>query len=258
MSATNETASAGLTVPGVLDGTGLTTSVPLLVKNAKNLSGIELQVTGTAPTGYLLRDSAGTQKGVLGYAVALNDWVTGAAAGGIVLSTVGALLLDAPAATGVTIRGNVSGTLALTSAGSVLSWGASTSLAMGSAGITAIAASAYTFVGTAGALSGSSNASATWTLASTTNATKGIMYLGNVAGSESVSIDALKNVAIGSAALAAAATDGFLYIPGGPGTPSGVPTAKAGRYPLYWDTTNKKFYVYDGAWLGGTAPGAWT
>lgn len=67
----------------------------------------------------------------------------------------------------------------------------------------------------------------------------------------------LPGVVIGSAALATNATDGFLWIAGGAGTPTGTPTAFTGRYPLYWDTTNKKLYIYDGSWLGGTVPGVW-
>lgn len=43
-------------------------------------------------------------------------------------------------------------------------------------------------------------------------------------------------------------TDGFFYIPAAAGAPTGVPTAVAGRVPMYYDTTNNKFYVYNGAW----------
>jgi hypothetical protein len=45
-----------------------------------------------------------------------------------------------------------------------------------------------------------------------------------------------------------AMTDGFFYIPSAAGAPSGVPTAIAGRVPMYYDTTNNNFYVYNGAW----------
>jgi hypothetical protein len=43
-------------------------------------------------------------------------------------------------------------------------------------------------------------------------------------------------------------TSGFFYIPAAAGAPSGVPTAVAGRVPMYYDTTNNNFYVYNGAW----------
>ena len=45
-----------------------------------------------------------------------------------------------------------------------------------------------------------------------------------------------------------AMTDGFFYIPSAAGAPSGVPTAVSGRVPMYYDTTNNNFYVYNGAW----------
>jgi len=43
-------------------------------------------------------------------------------------------------------------------------------------------------------------------------------------------------------------TNGFFYIPAAAGAPTGVPTAISGRVPMYYDTTNEKFYVYNGAW----------
>ncbi len=64
------------------------------------------------------------------------------------------------------------------------------------------------------------------------------------------------SVVIGSAALATGATDGFLYIPTCAGTPTGAPTAFTGRVAMIFDTTNSKFYIYNGGWLGGTVPGA--
>jgi len=43
-------------------------------------------------------------------------------------------------------------------------------------------------------------------------------------------------------------TSGFFYIPSAAGAPTGVPTAIAGRVPMYYDTTNNNFYVYNGTW----------
>jgi len=43
-------------------------------------------------------------------------------------------------------------------------------------------------------------------------------------------------------------TNGFFYIPAAAGAPTGVPTAISGVVPMYYDTTNEKFYVYNGAW----------
>lgn len=42
-------------------------------------------------------------------------------------------------------------------------------------------------------------------------------------------------------------TDGFFYIPAAAGAPTGVPTAIAGRVPMYYDTTNDQFYIRNGA-----------
>jgi len=53
--------------------------------------------------------------------------------------------------------------------------------------------------------------------------------------------------AYGSAGTAAM-TSGFFYIPAATGAPSGVPTTITGRVPMYYDTTNNNFYVYNGAW----------
>lgn len=55
-------------------------------------------------------------------------------------------------------------------------------------------------------------------------------------------------------ALATSATDGFLHIPNGPGAPTGVPTLQTGSSPIYHDTLNNKFWIYNssGGWKGVT------
>jgi hypothetical protein len=58
------------------------------------------------------------------------------------------------------------------------------------------------------------------------------------------------NVVVGSAALATTATDGFLYIPSCAGPPTGTPTSFTGRVPMIYDSTNERFYIYDGSWRG--------
>jgi hypothetical protein len=64
------------------------------------------------------------------------------------------------------------------------------------------------------------------------------------------------SVVVGNQALATNATDGFLYIASGAGTPTGTPTTFTGRVALYYDTTNHQLWVYDGAWLQPKTPAA--
>lgn len=54
------------------------------------------------------------------------------------------------------------------------------------------------------------------------------------------------SVVVGTAALSASATDGFLYVPTCDGTPSGTPTSQTGTAPIVIDTTNNKLYFYSG------------
>lgn len=61
----------------------------------------------------------------------------------------------------------------------------------------------------------------------------------------------LKNngsVVVGDEGLATDASDGFLYIPGGNGPPTGTPAYHNGRFPLYVDYANKKLYVGFDTW----------
>lgn len=77
-------------------------------------------------------------------------------------------------------------------------------------------------------------------------------------GTTKLTIDGPGNVVVGNAAIATNATDGFLYIPTCAGTPTGTPTTYTGMVPIVYDSTNNMFYIYDGSWLGGTNPGAFT
>jgi len=47
-------------------------------------------------------------------------------------------------------------------------------------------------------------------------------------------------------------TGGFVYIPAAAGAPTGTPTTIAGQVPMYYDTANNRFYVYNGSWKYGT------
>lgn len=76
----------GTSAPVVIDGTGLASTVPLLIKNGKTLSGLELQVTGSAATGVVFEDSSGVRQGAIGLAVSAGDWVANAAAGDVVVT----------------------------------------------------------------------------------------------------------------------------------------------------------------------------
>jgi hypothetical protein len=76
-----------------------------------------------------------------------------------------------------------------------------------------------------------------------------------VTGTERASIDTDGNVVIGTAAIARASSDGFLYIPTMNGFPTGTPTAKTGLAPIVIDDSGGAFalYAYDAsaaAWKG--------
>jgi len=73
-----------------------------------------------------------------------------------------------------------------------------------------------------------------------------------VGGTERLRIDINGNKVLGTAALAINATDGFTYIATCAGTPTGVPTAYTGMIPMVYDSTNNKFYMYNGAWKSTT------
>jgi hypothetical protein len=74
--------------------------------------------------------------------------------------------------------------------------------------------------------------------------------LGSNGINDRATLDSAGNFVVGIAAVATTATDGFLYVTGCAGTPTGTPTAKTGRVPIVVDTTNNKLYFYSGgSWV---------
>lgn len=74
----------------------------------------------------------------------------------------------------------------------------------------------------------------------------------STAGTQRLFMDASGNVVQNTGANGTSATDGFPYFVTCPGTPTGVPTSYSGRVPMVYDTTNNKFYIYNGGWKGVT------
>lgn len=72
----------------------------------------------------------------------------------------------------------------------------------------------------------------------------------NDGGTQSIQINGAGSCILGNAAIATNATDGFLYVVGCAGTPTGAPTAATGRYPLVYDSSANKIWVYNGSWRG--------
>lgn len=77
--------------------------------------------------------------------------------------------------------------------------------------------------------------------------TDAVQFSGSAPAS-ALALDSNGNFTVGSAALATNATNGFFYIPTCAGAPTGTPTAKTGRVPMVYDSTNNDFYIYNGAW----------
>lgn len=76
-----------------------------------------------------------------------------------------------------------------------------------------------------------------------------ILNVGSVQGFEWQEIGTEVNSIVGKlSALALTATDGFLHISSTPGTPTGVPTAYAGKAPIVFDSTNNLMYAYNSGW----------
>lgn len=173
-----------------IDGTGLASTDMLLIKNGRTASGAVVQVTGSVPSGFVLADSGGTKRGGLGYAVAANDWITGTAAGDVVVVNQ-----SAAASTGVKIKAAGSGGVRLISpAGGGTIWTDDTGTQMGygssyvnvvnnSMSFTAPTSAAFLIGGAYAVIikpslvAGTVTAAGSLTLSSTDHATKGKLYL---------------------------------------------------------------------------------
>jgi len=94
-------------------------------------------------------------------------------------------------------------------------------------------------------LAGTDASSSNVTIYGISHATKAQQVIVNVNGASGITVDAARNVVLHSAAISTSATDGFLYITSCAGTPTGSPSAFTGRVPMVYDSTNKKFYIYD-------------
>ena len=79
-----------------------------------------------------------------------------------------------------------------------------------------------------------------------------LLFTGSVTGTKTERLRITSAGNIHTPAGATTMTNGFFYIPAAAGVPTGVPTAITGTVPMYYDTTNNKFYVYNGAWKSVT------
>jgi hypothetical protein len=77
--------SSAPAAPVTIDGSALSSAIPLTIKNDKANSGVELWYTGTVATGYDLMNASGTRLGAFAVAGAANDWITGSAADDILI-----------------------------------------------------------------------------------------------------------------------------------------------------------------------------
>jgi hypothetical protein len=141
---------------------------------------------------------------------------------GIVLSVGTASLSVTPTTTGTITMGRTNGTGTITVGQSTVSQ-------------TLSLASAVTASGSTKTLNLGANGAA----GSTTNIT-----VGSTTGTSTTTMNGNTATPAGATAM----TSGFFYIPAAAGAPSGTPTAITGTVPMYYDTTNNRFYIYNGAW----------
>lgn len=81
--------------------------------------------------------------------------------------------------------------------------------------------------------------------------------LDNAASTYQWAVDGFHNWIVRATAGATTDTDGFFYVPACAGPPTGVPARGtagiyAGSFPMRYDSTNNRIYVYNGAWRSVT------
>ncbi len=266
----------GGTVPPVtIDGTGLTTSIPITIKNAKAESGVELWYTGSGAaavaTGYGLMNASGALKGGIAIAAVANDWITGSAVDDIIIHGIVTKRLlfgvkggAAPTAIIDLTNGKVGvGGAPVTGGGrlQVINSGAAEAQLFSDVLSICSYATSDVYIGARettndveAALGTASGGGARARFGSLTNHRTEI-FANNV---ERMSCLTTGDVVVGAGntaqtALLTTATGGFLRLPGCPGPPTGA----AVNGSIVIDTTNSKLYVrIGGAWVGGTVPGA--
>lgn len=77
------------------------------------------------------------------------------------------------------------------------------------------------------------------------SAAKDLVFLSSTTSTVMLTLTDKGNIVVNQA-VATNATDGFIYVTGTAGTPTGAPTAYTGRVPIVVDTTNHKLYFYSG------------
>lgn len=71
-----------------------------------------------------------------------------------------------------------------------------------------------------------------------------------ISGVNAMTVQVNSDITLGPTGAVTTMSAGFPYIPAAAGPPTGVPTARSGFVPAYYDTTDHKLWLYDTAWKG--------